>query len=143
MNRREFLAGAVLTLAGRAAALPPAPTPAPKSTLAEEQEARLTQIEEDDREVWRQTLKCFLEAGGPAIRWCCLDPVQDGYRFATIHLRDDETTVFRWKRQGQLRYRRAGSQRITDGRSAALRAEKFPGALSPWFSRGRAPFIFL
>src|SRR5215469_4714283 len=30
-----------------------------------------------------------------------------------------------------------------DGRSAALRAEKFPGALSPWFCRGRAPFIFL
>src|SRR6516225_1352296 len=30
-----------------------------------------------------------------------------------------------------------------DGRSAALRAEKLPGALSPWFCRGRAPFIFL
>ena len=28
-------------------------------------------------------------------------------------------------------------------RSAALGAEKLPGALSPWFCRGRAPFIFL
>ena len=35
--------------------------------------------------------------GGPAIGWCCLDPVQDGYRVATIHLRDDEAKVFRWK----------------------------------------------
>jgi len=97
MNRREFLAGAALTLAGRVAALLLAPAPAPKSTLAEEHEAWLAQIEEDNREVWRQTLKCFLEAGGPAIGWCCLDPVQDGYRVATIHLRDDETKVFRWK----------------------------------------------
>lgn len=97
MNRREFLSGAILALAGRAAALLPALAPARKSTLAEEQEARLAQIEEDNREVWRQTLKFFLEAGGPAIGWCCLDPVQDGYRVATIHLRDDEAKVFRWK----------------------------------------------
>ena len=95
MNRREFL-GAVLTLASRTAALLPAPVPC-KSALAEEPDAWLAQIEEDNREVWRQTLKCFLEAGGPAIRWCCLDPVRDGYRVATIHLRDDETKVFRWK----------------------------------------------
>jgi len=33
--------------------------------------------------------------------------------------------------------------RKPDGRSAALRAEKLPGALSPWFCRGRAPFLFL
>ena len=97
MNRREFLSGAILALAGRAAALLPALAPARKSTLAEEQEARRAQIEEDNREVWRQTLKCFLEAGGPAIRWCCLDPVRDGYRVATVHLRDDETKVYRWK----------------------------------------------
>jgi hypothetical protein len=97
MNRREFLSATVLTLAGRAAALP-APAPVGrKLTVAEEHDAWLAQIEEDNREVWRQTLKCFLEAGGPAIRWCCLDPVQDGYRVATIHLRDDETKVLRWK----------------------------------------------
>ena len=98
MNRRSFIQTLVGAGAGTTVpALLPAPAPAPNSTLAEEHEAWLAQIEEDNREVWRQTLKCFLEAGGPAIRWCCLDPVQDGYRVATIHLRDDETKVFRWK----------------------------------------------